>query len=667
MSKEAGQTMVTNAINALASSGATRADLGMEMAKKILIDNYEGDTTKRNRVVIMFTDGSPTSGSSFEDGVANSAISNAKTMKSAGIQVYTVGVFEGANATVPMSDEASQENKYMHYTSSNFLNASSMSAPGTAQYPSNGSSYYLSASNSSDLNSIFQRIAEQIEAGGSDAKELDGETVIQDIIAPSFTLPDGADEDNIILSTYSYIGENEWAKNEDVMGAAATVSGDKVSVTGFNFSENWVGTVDNNGVTEYRGNKLVIKIPIVVKDGFLGGNNVPTNGAGSGVYASSDAATPIETFTSPTVNVPIAPITVTAPDKNVYLLGDLTADDLKTGASVMCGDVKIDLSKAEQNYGLDSWQNAYVTITPSFTPTDSNSLTGLTTDTNYTVGCTITPITKLEGDGVATEQEGSATGKINVFKPVMTFADSVVEYLSTHTFPTYFETTAEGNNYRDVVWKHGESTDSDVTMTGTAPTLLKEYDYKATDIDGTNTIIATADIPVNVTVKIDETDVSEYVTFIHVECEQDVQCGWDDLTDKPEFLLHVTNIVAELTITKKGLDVYAYAGTEDQEMAIFTVVVTTKSGKETYTIALADDKSATIKDVLVGTGYTITEQNGWTWRYGSSEVVKSNDTIVVGGTSVTITNKDPNPYWLGGDNYAVNVFGTGTTSSGAND
>lgn len=57
-----------------------------------------------------------------------------------------------------------------------------------------------------------------------------------------------------------------------------------VEVTGFDFSNNYVGTVTNNGSVSYRGNKLVIRFKVNVRDGFLGGNNVPTNGEKSGIY-----------------------------------------------------------------------------------------------------------------------------------------------------------------------------------------------------------------------------------------------------------------------------------------------------------------------------------------------------------------------------------------------
>ena len=62
----AGQTMVSTAIDALAASGATRTDLGLDMAQRILSANPVQASEKRNRVVIVFTDGAPTSFNGFE-------------------------------------------------------------------------------------------------------------------------------------------------------------------------------------------------------------------------------------------------------------------------------------------------------------------------------------------------------------------------------------------------------------------------------------------------------------------------------------------------------------------------------------------------------------------------------------------------------------------------
>lgn len=99
MDKQAGQTMVTNAINALAAQGATRTDLGMDMANRILNANPLGANEQRNRVVVVFTDGSPTDSNGFENNVANNAINKAKTIKYGNTTVYSIGIFSGADAT----------------------------------------------------------------------------------------------------------------------------------------------------------------------------------------------------------------------------------------------------------------------------------------------------------------------------------------------------------------------------------------------------------------------------------------------------------------------------------------------------------------------------------------------------------------------------------------
>lgn len=116
-----------------------------------------------------------------------------------------------------------------------------------------------------------------------------------------------------------------------------------------------------------------------------------------------------------------------------------------------------------------------------------------------------------------------------------------------------------------------------------------------------------------------------------------------------------THDTASLTITKNGLDVYAAGDSTDRESAIFTVTV--KKG-ETYnkifTISLGDEQSATITGLPVGADYTIDENSSWSWRYSDAATVEG--TIVSAGNSETITNANPNPYWLGGDNYEINKF-----------
>lgn len=241
------------------------------------------------------------------------------------------------------------------------------------------------------------------------------------------------------------------------MGATASISGDQVNVTGFNFSENYVGTVTENGSISYRGNKLVISFKVEPKAGFLGGNDVITN-ASAGIYENSSAQTPVMTFEQPKVNVPIKDVTVTAKDKNVYLKGEVTADQLKDGAEISVGDVKLDLTK--ENYGLEGWQTEYVDIKVEVKDakgnviSDTDKLDNLTDDTTYTVTVKVSPKTNVSSASgtPATEKNGEDKGKINVFKPELTYKDSTAYY--GQSVPTGNDFSA---NKVSEVWKHNNT------------------------------------------------------------------------------------------------------------------------------------------------------------------------------------------------------------------
>lgn len=636
MSTDEGRTMVTNAINALAASGATRTDLGMDMAQRILNANPVPQGEKRNRVVIVFTDGSPTRSNGFEKEVANSAITKANTTRSLGANVYAVGIFNGADAT-----SAGDENGRKDTQKANWFMQNLSDNKGTPQTPS----YYLSAADSNTLNNIFKQIADNIESGGS-STTLDEKAVIRDIIAPQFQLPAGATANDITLETYKYTGENQWSKNTDAMGATATVNGDQVNVTGFNFKENWCGTETANGTTTYRGNKLVISFKVAPKDGFLGGNGVYTN-TNAGVYENDTAQNPVFTFERPQVDVKIEDVTVTAPEKNVYLMGGLTADQIKDGVTVACGDVAIDLSKDNENYGLETWQNEYVNIEVAYKDKDGNAVTDLndlTDDTTYTVSVKVSPKTT----GAATEQTGNGGGKINVFKPELTFKDSDVYY--GDNVPTDYS-----GNLVSTKWFHTQTVDGqevktedrNVNMVGApdaqAPVLSVEYTPDASKIkDGR--INTKDDIPVAVDVKILDIPVNDYITFVHQAC--DPACDWNEteLDGNPAFLLHIKT--CQLTITKQG-------GASD-EPYVFTVL---KNGQKYSEVTIVGNGSETIYELPVGT-YTIQEDTGWSWRYTPSDVSPVTLEADNPTGTITCTNTLKNKYWLNGFSTVVeNVFG----------
>lgn len=136
-----------NKVSKLKAAGATRADNGFNLAAKMM----GSARTDAKKVVIFFTDGSPTSSSGFEGKVANKAVEAAEELKDGGATVYSIGVFSGAD---PSSIQGN-ENQFMHAVSSNFPKATKYNQRGEGNIKAG---YYKSATNASELNAIFDEI-----------------------------------------------------------------------------------------------------------------------------------------------------------------------------------------------------------------------------------------------------------------------------------------------------------------------------------------------------------------------------------------------------------------------------------------------------------------------------------------------------------------------------
>lgn len=158
----------TNTINSISPAGATRADYGLQLAQ-----SQTSNRKDAKKIVIFFTDGSPTSSSGFESGVASSAVSAAKAMKDKDVNatVYTVGIFSDADPSADPSG-ASNENKFMHAVSSNYPEASYTYTQGfwggwnwDLGTRAEGSDFYKSASNADDLDKVFEGISSEIVKG----------------------------------------------------------------------------------------------------------------------------------------------------------------------------------------------------------------------------------------------------------------------------------------------------------------------------------------------------------------------------------------------------------------------------------------------------------------------------------------------------------------------
>ena len=147
-----------NTINQIQPAGATRANYGLELAEKITTTYGRKDAKK---IIVFFTDGTPTKQNKFDAGVANAAVTAAKNMKDGKATVYTIGIFDGANPSAGIQDsgKSQKENKFMQAVSSNYPNATAWDTHGTR---AENSDYYKSATNAEELKKVFDDISQAI-------------------------------------------------------------------------------------------------------------------------------------------------------------------------------------------------------------------------------------------------------------------------------------------------------------------------------------------------------------------------------------------------------------------------------------------------------------------------------------------------------------------------
>ena len=608
LNTEAGKANVLASVGALDANGGTLTNLGLEMANGIFGANAVADNS-RNRVVVVFTDGEP-GWSDYDSDVANAAINQANTTKNTyNATVYTVGIFENADATSAGNQNgtnAEKANWFMQKLSSN---------NGTPQDPS----YYLSASDSDTLSTIFQKISNQISESKID---LGSDTQIKDVVSKYFDMP----KNTSAVSVKSYdctgvvSGKPTWSETGTVLNNAVTLDTENntVNVTGFDFNANYVtekGRDEINPKKEgtFHGRKLVIEFTVSVKDGFAGGNNVPTNGTDSGVYDKDGKL--VANFVVPEVNVSITS-SVGTNDKVIYEGNSVNVKDLYD---------EVDTS------GADSWKYDFVKI--SYAVKQGDAAVGNTVApadcTDYTVTATFAPISDGEGaQGVANDMAGKSvdgTAKVHVLKPTLTAkAEDVTRYYGESYTP-------DGSNVNaSVFWtdaKHSNITAADAT--GDAPYTTKDIQigYDWVGKIGTD-IVPNHDTDVNLTYKVNGNDITDKVNG-----------------DKSYKVIAKT---CTLTVNKSVAKTYS-----NNDSFIFNVV---GKGNVPYNaqVVITGNGSATLTGLPVG-DYTVTEDTAWSWRY-KSDNSKATTTLssAKDNDSVTITNKLDDNRWLGDETYVIN-------------
>lgn len=611
---QVGKTTLQGEITGLPDtpSGATNVGAGMQQAETLMGSgyNYTGSNTTRQKVVVVFTDGVPTTQSDFSTNVANTAIRSAKALKDSGATVYSVGIFNGANpdemygasgfdtnsnGTVnskwvkdtwglfPGTDfpEADRPagNRFLNLLSSNFEDAAEVGLKretkglGILHYKitytiarnfnRTSSSYYLTANDSASLSRIFTTISENI---GQASIDLSSSTVVKDIVTPYFTMP--ANTAGVKLYTADYNGMSFGTEQPAGSDVQATIDANTntVSVTGFDFNKYYVADKQHEGTC---GKKLIIEFTVQRKPGFVGGNNVPTNGDTSGVYTDKGVSAGL--FDVPKVNVPIIAPKLTGQDCHVYYLGTQPAP------GQMCTP-----------YNTAGSDFSFVNV--SYTTSGS---VDMTQDDSYTVTATVSPKEAAASDSAgapAQSETATATSHVYVYKPELTFQDS----------EGYYGDTALGfdSNLSATAWKHDGTTANPEVM-GAAPALTLSYTPdEGAIVDGK--INARQDFGVAVTVKSGDQDVTNATTFLHTNCAGKT-CT---LLDGKAFLLHVNT--CSLTISK------TVTGQNNGQSFVFTVK--DANGNVITTVAVKGGASKTITGLPIGS-YTVTEDTQWSWQY----------------------------------------------------
>lgn len=306
-------------------SGATNVGAGMELAQNLM--NSSKDEEGRLKTVIVFTDGVPTKQSAFNTGVANAAISAAKNMKDAGVTIYTVGIFNGANPNQLYGDtgfsrnsngavgsdwsdfsffqigdirsyDVPAGNRFLNYLSSNFENATGVGLKAyertfldigyhgweiTENFKRTSSDYYMTAANASALNAIFKTFSDMVPTPSNDA--LNANTVITDKLSDYFTFATGTVDD---VKVYAIDADGNKKESTDAANAKFSTNGKTVTVTNYDFSAHHTASNDPE--------KLVIEIKVKPDTSY-------TNWGASGEYKTNEGNA---TVTLPNNEEPIA-------------------------------------------------------------------------------------------------------------------------------------------------------------------------------------------------------------------------------------------------------------------------------------------------------------------------------------------------------------------------
>jgi hypothetical protein len=581
-------------LSAVKQMGTNRSEVNpstaLQTASRLLAATDDEVAAERERMVVWLTDGMWDGLSHTDENIdeaedniqlLNEMLGCAKNIKEQGATVYAVDA-----STVKASQEKETQEKetqkkatLLHYVSSDYPDAVNWKTLGK---PVDGEFQYTQKL------SVDGRLSESLKpfASGTDISDvkLDKASVLK-VVLSDYVQLDATVGVTYEAFTQPYLKEGNWGVPEKFNATMRPVSAngrvDTVEVSGFDYAQGYVSeqprvNPEDDKDTAYYGEKLVVKVSIAIRDGFWGGNNVPTNKNTAGLYTSETihpqtgemiAGKPVGYFPVPEVNVPIA-VTATVEDKTVYY-GDANSHQLLT--SVVIGGKAVTVKKNGTMAPEQQWMDDFVLATWQRVGEKSTSNLSTTQTGEYEYKVEVTPlyggtINRGENPGnivgdVALAKTVNQVGHLYVLIPLFTFKDSVVKF---GTSAKNYDFNKNNLASTSVVWKEiksGKVPGDGIPLVDkniSEPKLKLSY---TPDTTGGYSLVDGAfvtDTKVNVSVFMGNQNITDVTTFLWRGCNHDVtdiqpHKGKEKVN---EFWVHAPlKIQPDMVVVDYGLDV----------------------------------------------------------------------------------------------------------------
>lgn len=354
-------------INSLSAKGATNSAAGLDSAVNVFDSKNSGkwedvtQNTGRQKMVVFLTDGVPTTSSSFSTTVAQNAINNATRLEQQGVVIYSLGIFDSASYYGYISDGTVKEiDDYMKGVASS-------------------DEKYMTADSVSSLNGLFDSITNSMPVSVT--------ATVTDVIDSRFELT--AESRATLVADGAKIKDN-------TTDGSTTITWENTEIPGKKDS----GTSDTERAGWHK------EIFIKAKDVYIGGNDVPTNGGGSGIDVGNNHAE----FPRPTVNVKVD--FNIGKDETVIFKGDALSQ-------YFTNDVANRITKLVSTTGSEYTMLGDVNVsTKWYTDAACNNETTIeaiqaakpTANTVYHAKVTVTPKTDGSASSTNSVGDGKATG-----------------------------------------------------------------------------------------------------------------------------------------------------------------------------------------------------------------------------------------------------------------